>query len=134
MSKIANRREKTNSLALILHPKVSAVRYFPLKLIKPNDQVHFCEIEIGDCRWWKCSFPCVACLPWCPFWLTDGFLIVGADDGTNDEGNLTGGLGLNGKWTIFLTFDSSLKTKPQCRVHIEYNTRLFSRSISNHFV
>jgi hypothetical protein len=40
--------KKKNELAFIVHPKVSAVKYFPLELIKPNDQQHFSDIELFD--------------------------------------------------------------------------------------
>lgn len=39
---------RRNVLALILQPKVSDVKYFPLELIKPNDQLNFSATVLFD--------------------------------------------------------------------------------------
>jgi hypothetical protein len=86
---------------LILHPNVSAVKYFPLELIKPNDQVDFSDVKLFDCvwlSWWPLPF--IVDFFWCPFWGIDGFFITACwiwatDGGISDGGNLTEGFGLN---------------------------------------
>jgi hypothetical protein len=117
-------------LAFILHPKVSAVKYFPLELIKPNDQIHFSDEKLFDWislgwvfpfsvafKW--CPLVFIVDLSWCPFWLIDGFFIWVPDNGINDEGNLTGGFGLNWKENLFIMSYYWTPMKPECRMHGE---------------
>jgi hypothetical protein len=69
-----------------------------LELIKPNDQLHFSDIELFGCvEWWLWPFVGNIGFEWCPFWLTDGFFRWVTVGGMRDGGNLTGGFGLNGK-------------------------------------
>ncbi len=98
MKKLCSR----NLLALILKPKVSDVKYFPLELIKPNGQLNFSVTvlfnneEVGG---WSLLF--IIDFWWWPFWLIEGFFSTGCGRwftvvvGISEGGDLTEGFGLN---------------------------------------
>ena len=101
------------SQALILCPNVSEVKYFPFRLIKPNDHEHFSADEgfggelfstAGEGWWWWwwwwplfiffCNpFVLTMIFSWWMLELSDGFLLIIVDGMV--DGNLTGGLGLD---------------------------------------
>ena len=102
-------RSSSHSLALILQPKFSEVRYFPLLSIKPKNHWSFSVTDsfTWDPLWWG----------WCPtpFWLAviffrnDGWRWWTVD-GMREGGNLTGGLGLNEQWNVVIRC-GALKSK-----------------------
>jgi hypothetical protein len=94
---------------LILQPKVSDVKYFPLEFIKPIDQVDFSVTELFDDEVWWWPLPFVIGFLWWSSWLIDGFFSTGGGrlctvGGISDGGSLTEGFGLDKKLILVVMF------------------------------